>query len=280
MLCITFDNFGCAADYGHGQGRLPPAMRHETIPESEWENYNLLSLTLGQPRILMALERLKIPTSFYTEGYAAVLHPVEVKRWADAGHEIALHGWKHEIWQSIKSREQEERLVDLGMAAMTEVLGEQKPVGFRPPGFKINPWTEEILEKYGLAYISVVEKRDQSFADKFPSLGIEYPDAGDDVPIRHLKRQPVSDYQTDAYLIDRRYGGLLGNSDAETGYEMAYQMAIAHQRAMPNEPWVFVAHPLISGNRAWYAFEKFLDRLHAEFGSSSFKTARSVILGS
>lgn len=279
MLCITFDNFGCAADYGVGQGRMPPQMRHPTIPETEWENYNQLSLTLGQPRIMMALERLKIPTTFYTEGYAAVIHPIEVRRWADAGHEIALHGWKHEIWHSIKSKEQEERLIGLGMAAMNELLGDAAPVGFRPPGFKINPWTEAILEDHGIKYISVVDKREQSFADKFPDLGIKYPDAGEDVAIKHLKRQQVSDYQTDAFLIDRRYGGLLGKADADTGYEAAYQMAIEHERAKPGEPWVFVAHPLISGNRAWHAFEKFLDRLHAEFGSSSFKTARNVLLG-
>jgi peptidoglycan-N-acetylglucosamine deacetylase len=226
---------------------------------------------------LKALERLSIPTTFYTEGYAAVVHPIEVKRWADAGHEIALHGWKHEIWQSIQSEERERRLIDLGMTAMTELLGDAKPVGFRPPGFKINPWTERILEDHGIKYISIVDKRDQSFADKFPDLGIKYPD-GEDVPIMNLKRQPVSDYQTDAYLIDRRYGGLLGKADAETGYEMAYQMAIEHERAKPNDPWIFVAHPLISGNRAWGAFEKFVDRLHAEFGSSNFRTARSVLL--
>jgi len=40
---------------GVGQGRLPPQMRHETIPESEWEQYQWLAASLGVPRFISIL---------------------------------------------------------------------------------------------------------------------------------------------------------------------------------------------------------------------------------
>jgi peptidoglycan/xylan/chitin deacetylase (PgdA/CDA1 family) len=279
MLCITFDNFGCGADFGHGQGKMPPQMRPDEVPVSEWDNVNEIGLTVGQPRMLALLERLQIPTTFYAEGYSAVLHPVEMRRWVDQGHEIALHGWKHETWANVSSKECEENLVSLGMAAMTELLGDQAPVGFRPPGFMINPWTEDILEKHGIKYISVVGKRDQGHTDALDKLGIKYADSGAQVPITRLKRSLCNDYLTDAFLVSPEHGGLVGTADDEAGYGIAYESALAHERATPNEPWVFVAHPMISGNRAWFGFKKFMTRLHAEFGSANFRTIREVALG-
>lgn len=279
MFCITFDNFGCGAEFGFGQGKMPPQMRPAVVPLSEWDNVNELSLTLGQPRMLDLLERLSIPTTFYAEGFSAVLHPVEMKRWADQGHEIAMHGWKHEVWANIASQEREERLIALSMAAMTELLGDAAPVGFRPPGFEINPWTEDLLEKYGIKYVSVVRKRDQSHTDRFDKIGVKYADAGKSVQLKRLKFQYCDDYLTDANLVAPAYGGLFGQGDDDAAYEIAFQSAVEHERATPDEPWVFVAHPMISGLRAWFGFEKFLNRLHAEFGSAHFKTAREVILG-
>src|ERR687888_1262369 len=50
----------------------------------------------GVPRILKLLERYAIPASFYIPAVSALLHPDDVRRMADAGHEVGLHGWIHE----------------------------------------------------------------------------------------------------------------------------------------------------------------------------------------
>jgi peptidoglycan-N-acetylglucosamine deacetylase len=281
MLCITFDNFGCGSNLSGRQGKLPPCTFPDLVPPSEWDNYNEIGLTLGHPRILSLLKQLEIRTTFFAEGYAAVLHPDEMKRWADQGHEIALHGWKHEMWANLPSKEHEERLIILSMAAMTDLLG-KAPVGFRPPGFKINPWTDDLLEKYGIKYVSQVLARKQGFSDRFNQFGITYAkdtQGSSEVSLSRLKILPCTDELTDVYLISPAFGGLLGNVDAETAYDRVYHMAVEHQRTAPAEPWVFTAHPFVSGNRAWSAFEKFMRRLRADFESDAFKTAHDIALG-
>jgi len=281
MLCLTFDNFGCGAEYGFGQGKLPPCKFPELVPASEWGSYNDIGLTLGQPRILNVLKQLDIRTTFFAEGYAAVIHPNEMKRWADEGHEIAMHGWKHEMWANLKSREQEERLVSLSVAAMTELLG-QGPIGIRPPGFKINPWTDAVLEKNGIQYVSTVAAREAGFADRLAKIGVTYADDSKDVVVSHLKILPCHDDLTDAGAIGPAGGGLglYGYEvTAEQAYEQFYQSAVEHEESTPNEPWVFTAHPFVSGNRAWTAFDRFLRRLRERFPAGSFRTGRQIALG-
>jgi peptidoglycan/xylan/chitin deacetylase (PgdA/CDA1 family) len=281
MLCITFDNFGCGADYGFGQGKLPPCKFPELVPPSEWESYNDIGLTLGQPRILSVLKQLEIKTTFFAEGYSAILHPIEMKRWSDAGHEIALHGWKHEMWANLISQEQEERLVSLSVAAMTELLG-QGPVGIRPPGFKINPWTDEVLQKNGIRYVSTVAEREAGFADRLAKIGVTYANDSQEVVTSRLKILPCQDDLTDAGAIGPAYGGLglYGYEvTAEAAYEKFYLSAVAHEESKPNEPWVFTAHPFVSGNRAWGAFDRFLRRLRERFPIDSFHTGRQIALG-
>ena len=281
MLCITFDNFGCAAEYGFGQGKLPPCKFPELVPASEWENYNEIGLTLGQPRILSLLQQLSVKTTFFAEGYAAVLHPVELKRWADQGHEIALHGWKHEMWANLHSQEQEDRLVALSVAAMTEALG-AGPVGIRPPGFKINPWTDEVLQKHGIGYVSTVSAREAGFAERLAKIGVTYADDAQEVVTSKLRILPCQDDLTDAGAIGPAGGGLglYGYEvTAEAAYERFFQSAVEHERQRPHEPWVFTAHPFVSGNRAWGAFDKFLRRLREQFPAEAFRTGRQIALG-
>jgi peptidoglycan/xylan/chitin deacetylase (PgdA/CDA1 family) len=281
MLCITFDNFGCGAEYGFGQGKLPPCKFPDLVPPSEWDTYNEVGLTLGQPRILNVLKQLGIKTTFYAEGYSAILHPAEMKRWADDGHEIAMHGWKHEMWANLKSREQEERLVSLSVAAMIELLG-QGPVGIRPPGFKINPWTDEVLRANGIQYVSTVAAREAGFADRLAKIGVTYAQDAKEVVNSTLKILPCRDDLTDAGAIGPAGGGLglYGYEvTAEDAYEKFFQSAVDNETNTPNEPWVFTAHPFVSGNRAWSAFDRFLRRLREKFPLESFKTGRQITLG-
>ena len=268
MLCITFDNFGC------GSGKLPPCPFPDLVPEVEWDHYNEIGLTLGHPRILQLLRQLAIPTTFFAEGYSAVLHPDEVKRWRNEGHEIALHGWKHETWSTISSAAAEDELVGLAVSAMGELLGQQ-PLGFRPPGLQINAWTDEVMERHGIRYIA--QATGPTADPRFAALGIR---AQEERP-HHLTRLPLlpcSARLIDGDLLAPAHGGLFGQLDAQAAYEAFFDMALQHESATTQEPWVFIVHPFISGNRAWPGLEKFLRRLHAEFGSGAFRTGRQIAL--
>lgn len=273
MLCITFDNFGC------GSGKLPPCPFPDVVPSSEWDNYNEIGLTLGHPRILHLLEQLKIQTTYFAEGYSAVLHPDAMKRWRDAGHEIALHGWKHEMWTSLPSQEREDELVGLSVAAMKDLLG-AAPLGFRPPGMRINRWTDAVLEKHGIKYVGQILKPEQDHAERFARLGIKYSKPAGDLVISKLKILRCSDQLIDGDLIDPRHGGFFGSLSDEEAYGRFFDMAVSHERATPRIPWTFIVHPHISGSRSWSGFENFMRKLHAEFGASVFKKAQEAVLGS
>jgi peptidoglycan/xylan/chitin deacetylase (PgdA/CDA1 family) len=272
MLCITFDNFGCGS-------QLPACPFPDIVPPEEWANYNQIGLTLGHPRILALLKQLHISSTYFAEGYSAVLHPAEMKRWADQGHEIALHGWKHEIWSNLPSKEREEELIALGVSSMRDLLGEG-PVGFRPPGLKINSWTDDIFEKHGIRYISQALEREKGYEDRFGPIGITYTKESSTILVSRLKVLDTSDKLIDAALVSPAFGGFFGTLDAGSAYDTFYDLAAKHERSAPEKPWVFVVHPFISGNRAWAGFDKFLRRLHAEFGPGAFKTAREAVLAS
>jgi peptidoglycan/xylan/chitin deacetylase (PgdA/CDA1 family) len=270
MLCITFDNFGLVA-------QLPPCPFPEIVPIEEWNQYNHIGLTLGQPRLLNLLEQLKINTTFFAEGFSAVLHPEELKRWQNAGHEIALHGWKHEMWSNLPSKEREEELIALSVCSMRDVLGES-PLGFRPPGLKINAWSDDVFEKHGIRYVSQALNRAPDYEGKFGPLGITYTKESSPILVSRLKVLDTPDALIDAALVSPAFGGLFGTLDDDAAYEIFYNQAVAHERTNPAKPWVFIIHPFISGNRSWVGCDRFLRRLHAEFGSGSFKTAREAAL--
>ena len=266
MLCITFDNFGC------GSGRSLPTPRPNGVPESEWASYNEIGLRLGHPRILDLLGELGIKGTFFTEGYAAVLHPEELLRWKDAGHEIALHGWKHEMWFRLDSENAEEDLVRLSMAAFHDVLG-TSPVGFRPPGLAINAWTEDVMARNGIQYIS---HSLHSTAQDYEDMGFGEAKPGPLVEVGRLGLLPMDPKLCDAFLVRADHGGVLGEMTSDEAYEHFFLAALEHERRSPEKPWVFVAHPFISGNRAWLAFERFVRRLRSEFGADRFLLGRDA----
>ena len=258
MLCITFDNFGGAA------GDLLPWPCPAGIPAAEWAAYNRIGLELGHPRILKLLDELRIRCTYFAEGYAAVLHPDELLAWHAAGHEIAVHGWKHEMWTGIASRDEEERLIQLAVSSIRGLTG-QTPAGFRPPGLGINPWTDEVLAAHGIRYVSraLSGATDEAIASGVTATS----------PARVVVL-PTDPALIDGAVIHPRFGGIFGTLDAAAGYDRLYRAAVAHETTRPEEPWVLVVHPFTSGNRAWFGFEDFMRRLVADFGASRFALAR------
>ncbi len=85
------------------------------------------------PRVLDLLERYDIPATFFVPGVAAKLYPDDVKRIAEAGHELGIHGWIHE-WTASLERDDERMLMERSLATLEELSG-RRPVGIRtgPP---------------------------------------------------------------------------------------------------------------------------------------------------
>jgi hypothetical protein len=274
MLCLTFDNFGCGVDFGHGQGIMPPSNFPDQVPPAEWARYPEIGVLIGHPRFLQLLKDVGVKATFFAEGYSAKLHSDVMKAWADDGHEIAIHGWKHEIWAGLSS-EREAELIELAVEAVTAAVG-QAPVGFRPPGLKIGPNTDAALRANGILYVSQVASRTSDYAAKVAALGVKY-DLGTDI-VSTLPLLPCSDDMTDTFHLSPTYGGVFGTKSDEAFYDELFERAKAHETNTPDENWVFIAHPFASGNRGWFGFERFIRGLAAEFGPSRFRTGRELAL--
>lgn len=51
---------------------------------------------VGSPRLLRLFEKLGIPTTRFIPGHSLETFPAQMRAVAEAGHEIALHGYSHE----------------------------------------------------------------------------------------------------------------------------------------------------------------------------------------
>lgn len=138
-VCLTFDNMGSAADVGRGK-------RFDQDPGDP-------SLLIGYPRILDLLERLDLRGTFFVEGWNALHNPQHVRRIAEAGHEVAVHGWAHERFAELSIMEASRCLAD-SIAAFRQIGIE--PEGFRAPGGLRNEGLVALLEQLGLRYDSSI----------------------------------------------------------------------------------------------------------------------------
>lgn len=107
--------------------------------------------------VLNLFERAGVKGTFFTLGWVAERYPSLIRRIADAGHEIASHGWDH---QRVFAMQPEEFRADLrkAQAALEDASG-LKLTGYRAPSFSIDartPWAHKILAEEGYQYSSSV----------------------------------------------------------------------------------------------------------------------------
>ena len=138
-LVLTIDNLGEAR-----------ALERGTQPSNEPVG-NDPSVTAALPWLLDELGARSLSATFFVEAINTELYPDALKEMAARGHEIGLHGWRHEEWTSLSATEEREiltRAVDAFAA-----LSLNAP-GFRPPGGELNPRTPALLREAGLRWCS------------------------------------------------------------------------------------------------------------------------------
>lgn len=115
----------------------------------------------GVPRIRSVLDRYGAKASFFVPGVVAELHPEEQKALVDDGHEVALHGWIHEVNTQVP-REQERELMLRAADSLERITG-VRPVGMRTPSWDYSPTTLAIAEELGLIYDSSLFSDDDPY---------------------------------------------------------------------------------------------------------------------
>lgn len=150
-LSITFDNFGEAAEIEMGWWGDRPVGQHKTAS--------------FVPRLIEMLGDVR--ATYFVEASNAAIYPDQLRLWADAGHEIGLHAWRHEVWHRCSS-DQRRSILARSLDAMRRIGVE--PIGFRPPGGITPDQAWEEFREAGMLYNSGLGETGAYIADGMVSL--------------------------------------------------------------------------------------------------------------
>lgn len=123
------------------------------IAGSTWESRER-RVEANTMRILELLEARGARATFFVLGWVGERHPGLVRQIADAGHEIASHGYGHELVYTLSETEFR-RDVERSKKGLEDVTG-ARVVGYRAPCFSITDWAVGILQELGFEYDSSV----------------------------------------------------------------------------------------------------------------------------
>jgi polysaccharide deacetylase family protein (PEP-CTERM system associated) len=127
-----------------------------TIPRHTWDGLER-RVQANTEAILEMFSRAGVRATFFTLGWVAERHAPLVRAIVAAGHELASHGYWHQL---ATSQTPDEFAADVGDARrLLEDVGGVAVLGYRAPTFSINarnPWAFDVLAAAGYRYSSSV----------------------------------------------------------------------------------------------------------------------------
>lgn len=126
------------------------------IDRGDWETLPR-RVEANTDRVLELFAEAGVKATFFTLGWVAARHPALIRRIAEAGHEIASHGWDHRRVFTFTEAEFRDDIAK-ARAALEDASG-QRVTGYRAPSFSIDartPWAHPALAEAGYAYSSSV----------------------------------------------------------------------------------------------------------------------------
>lgn len=130
------------------------AALESSVPRATWPGVPS-RLEIGVEILLEALDRHSAKGTFFTLGMAAERCPAVVRMIADAGHELASHGWSHRNIGALGPQAFREEV--WRTRCILEDLSGQRITGFRAPNFSLLPqheWAFDALVETGYEYDS------------------------------------------------------------------------------------------------------------------------------
>ncbi|MFA6144204.1 MAG: polysaccharide deacetylase family protein [Sulfurimonas sp.] len=131
MISLTVDY---EFDWG-GRVKTAKAIEHVTLP------------------LLECLDKVGAKATFFVSAETVSSTKPILRAIVDAGHEIASHGFHHDLQYDLLSKEELKEEIRTSKESLEDALGIQV-VGFRTPQFRKNRYTEETLLDFGFLYDS------------------------------------------------------------------------------------------------------------------------------
>ena len=114
------------------------------------------------PRVVGVHDRENVPATFFFPAWSLKLAPEQAGVVKASGmHEIAVHGWIHELNTSLDGPT-EERLLRDAVDEIERITGE-RPVGYRAPSWNFSPNTLSIIRDMGFLYESSLMADDRPY---------------------------------------------------------------------------------------------------------------------
>ena len=248
-MSVTFDNLGEAAqlELGMWPGDVPQG-QHFTVVEV-------------LPRLLDLLTTRHVRATFFVEGLNAEMYSDALHAILAAGHEVAVHAWRHEEWGTLDAATEAE-LLQRATGAMRAIGIE--PRGFRGPGGGLTERTTTLLKEHGYDYVSPAGERD-GLLDGLAVLPFRWP-------------------LVDAYAYLPQFAGLRerygDGPDPNTPEEMRAEMIAAlrgHAEAGGEGHLTLIFHPFtaaFTGDPGWEALDVVLGETVRLAGAGAITIAR------
>ncbi|TFV56422.1 polysaccharide deacetylase [Mycobacterium sp. PS03-16] len=186
----------------------------------------------GVPRILDVLRRNDVRSTFFVPGYTAHRYPDVVRAIVDGGHEVAHHGYLHEVMTGMSAAE-EAAILDRAGDVLERVTG-FRPVGYRAPMWELNWHSPGLLADRGFLFDSSLMDADHPY-----ELAVD----GD----RRLVEIPVQwaldDWEQYCYIPDFSGSGLI---ESPRKVAELWRLEFEGLRAVGG-CFVLTNHPFLSG---------------------------------
>ncbi len=185
-------------------------------------------------RILELFERRNVRATFFTLGWVAERFPSVVKEIVAGGHELASHGYGHQLAHTLSPEQFRE---DVTRAkGLLEAIGGVEVKGYRAPTFSVGPsntWAFDVLDDTGHRYSSSVypirhDLYGNPEAPRFPHRPVE----------RALVELPM----TTMRLWNRNLPISGGGYFRLLPYSL-YRSALKRFSKMEHKPAIFYIHP-------------------------------------
>jgi peptidoglycan/xylan/chitin deacetylase (PgdA/CDA1 family) len=211
---LTFDNLGEAAELERGTWPAGEPLGHDR------------SVTTALPRLLDELDLRRLRATFFIEAINCEMYPDALREIDARGHELGMHGWRHEPWGQLSADRERELLTRAGRAFRHLGLA---PSGFRPPGGGVTAQTAALLRELGYSYWSR---------------------AAPAAPVPGLDDLTYEWRQVDAYWLMESFAGQ--RRDSGDPGEPLTPSALGERLAHAGPEDVLVLHPFLMLDEAWW----------------------------